>query len=702
VNIRKSILLRARIAFLLFFLFGVAVIVRIGKIQFQEGEKWAEKSRKITLQYRQINATRGNIYSDNGSLLATSLPEYRLCIDPTVSSNDVFRSGIDSLSFLLSRYFRDNSKDGYKRRINDARLSGKKYIVVNKKLIRHQDKKMMMSWPIFREGRMGGGVIFEKIDKRFRPFKFLALRTIGFLNEDNYGAGLEYSFNDVLAGKNGKALFQRMVGGNWKPVNDGTEIRPEDGLDIVTTLDVNIQDVAESSLLKALREHNADYGCVVVMSVKTGEIKAISNLTKNGTNYAEILNYAVSGQGLTEPGSTFKLVSMMALLENTNIKLTDSIETGNGRHRFFDRVMVDHKHGGYGTITIQEAFEKSSNVAISKLVSEHFGIQPQKFIDFIKKTGMSQPLGLQMKGEGIPYIKSPSDRSWSGITLPWMSIGYELQLTPLQTLTLYNAVANDGKMVLPMIVKQIKSADQVKKEFAPVVLNERICSNKTLKQLRSLLEGVVEHGTASNIKNSHYKIAGKTGTAQKIKEGGGYSRNYYTSFAGYFPADNPKYSCIVIIDNPKNNYQYGSDVAAPVFKTIADKIFSVDMELHKPSLVADLTEDKKFPVIQAGYQDDLNIICDILKIKNNSAVNEDWVRAKVENNAVNFLPQQLDQELVPDVRGMRLRDALYLLENSGYMVEVRGTGRVRRQSQAPGSKLIKGSRISIELERWPS
>jgi cell division protein FtsI (penicillin-binding protein 3) len=702
VNIRKSILLRARIAFLLFFLFGVAVIVRIGKIQFQEGEKWAEKSRKITLQYRQINATRGNIYSDNGSLLATSLPEYRLCIDPTVSSNDVFRSGIDSLSFLLSRYFRDNSKDGYKRRINDARLSGKKYIVVNKKLIRHQDKKMMMSWPIFREGRMGGGVIFEKIDKRFRPFKFLALRTIGFLNEDNYGAGLEYSFNDVLAGKNGKALFQRMVGGNWKPVNDGTEIRPEDGLDIVTTLDVNIQDVAESSLLKALREHNADYGCVVVMSVKTGEIKAISNLTKNGTNYAEILNYAVSGQGLTEPGSTFKLVSMMALLENTNIKLTDSIETGNGRHRFFDRVMVDHKHGGYGTITIQEAFEKSSNVAISKLVSEHFGIQPQKFIDFIKKTGMSQPLGLQMKGEGIPYIKSPSDRSWSGITLPWMSIGYELQLTPLQTLTLYNAVANDGKMVLPMIVKQIKSADQVKKEFAPVVLNERICSNKTLKQLRSLLEGVVEHGTASNIKNSHYKIAGKTGTAQKIKEGGGYSRNYYTSFAGYFPADNPKYSCIVIIDNPKNNYQYGSDVAAPVFKTIADKIFSVDMELHKPSLVADLTEDKKFPVIQAGYQDDLNIICDILKIKNNSAVNEDWVRAKVENNAVNFLPQQLDQELVPDVRGMRLRDALYLLENSGYVVEVRGTGRVRRQSQAPGSKLIKGSRISIELERWPS
>jgi cell division protein FtsI (penicillin-binding protein 3) len=686
----------------LFFLFGVAVIAKIGKIQFQEGEMWAEKSRKISLQYRQVNATRGNIYSDNGSLLATSLPEYRLCLDPTVSNNEVFRTGIDSLSLLLSRYFGDNSKDGYKRIINDARLSGKKYIVISKRLIRHQDKKRMMGWPIFREGRMGGGVIFEKIDKRFRPFKFLAFRTIGYLNEDNYGAGLEYSFNDVLAGKHGKALFQRMVGGNWKPIYDGTEIRPEDGLDIVTTIDVNIQDVAESSLLKALKDHNADYGCVVVMNVKTGEIKAISNLTKNGNNYSEILNYAVSGQGLTEPGSTFKLVSMMALLENTNIKLTDSIATGNGRHRFFDRVMVDHKHGGYGTITVQEAFHKSSNIAISILMNEHFGIQPQKFIDFIKRIGLAQPLGFQMKGEGIPYIKSPSDKSWSGITLPWMSIGYELKLTPLQTLTLYNAVANDGKMVLPMIVKYIKSADQIKKEYEPVILNDRICSNKTLKQIQSLLEGVVEGGTASNIRNSHYKIAGKTGTAQKIKEGGGYSRSYHTSFAGYFPADNPKYSCIVVIDNPKNNYQYGSDVAAPVFKTIADKIFSVDMELHKPSLVAALMDDGKFPVIPAGFHDDLNLVCDKLKIKSSSIQQEDWVRARIENNEVTFIPQPLNQELVPDVRGMLLRDALFLLENAGHVVEFRGTGRVTRQSQAPGTKIIKGSRISIELERWPS
>ncbi len=697
MNIRKSILLRVRIAYLLFFVFGIAVIVQVGKIQFKDGEKWMEKANKTTFQYRNVNATRGNIYSDNGSLLATSLPEYRLCFDPTISDSEVYRTGIDSLSLLLSRFFGDNSKDAYKRKINDARMSGRQFLILNKKLVRHQDKKKMMTWPIFREGRMGGGVIFEKINKRFRPFKYLAFRTIGYLNEDNYGAGLEYSFNDVLSGQNGRALYQRMAGGNWKPIYDGTEVRPEDGLDIVTTIDVNVQDVAESALHKALREHNADYGSVVVMNVKTGEIKAISNLTKNGEYYSEILNYAVSGQGLTEPGSTFKLVSMMALLENANINLTDSIDTGNGRHRFFDRVMVDHKHGGYGTITVQEAFEKSSNVGISILVNEHFGIQPRKFTDFIKSIGLTQPLGFQLKGEGIPYIKVPTDKTWSGITLPWMSIGYELKLTPLQTLALYNAVANDGKMMLPYIVKYVKRADQIEKEYKPVVLNNKICSSKTLEQLQTLLVGVVENGTASNIKNAHYKIAGKTGTSQKIKEGGGYSRSYHTSFAGYFPADNPKYSCIVVIDNPKNNYQYGSDVAAPVFKTIADKIFSLDMELHKPSMVAEIQGDSIFPVIQTGYAQDLNVVCDALKITHIEQENDDWVKAKVVDKSVQWVPQKYSQDLTPDVRGMRLRDALFLLENAGYSVEFKGAGRVVRQSQTPGAKIRKGSQIILEL-----
>lgn len=703
MNIRKSILLRVRIAFLLFFLFGVAVVAKIGHIQFVEGEKWAEKARKVSYQYRQVNATRGNIYSDNGSLLATSLPEYRLCFDPSIAKTEVYRTGLDSLSLLLSRFFGDRSREDYKRKINDARQSGKKYIILNKRLIRYQDKKRMTQWPIFREGRMGGGVIFEKTNRRFKPFRFLASRTIGYINENEYGAGLEYSFNGILAGKDGRALFQRIAGGNWKPLYDETEVRPEDGLDIVTTIDVNIQDVAESSLLTALKEHDADYGAVVVMSVKTGEIKAISNLSKSGGFYSERYNYAVGGQGLTEPGSTFKLVSLMALLENTDIELNDTIDTGNGRYKFFDRVMADHKPGGYGKITVREAFEKSSNIAISRMINDHFGAQPGRFVDFIKDLGLGQPLGFQMAGEGIPYIKSPKDPSWSGITLPWMSIGYELKLTPLQTLTLYNAVANNGKMVQPIIVKYVKKADHIEKQYDPEVLNSKICSSKTLRQLQSMLVGVVENGTASNIRNPYYKIAGKTGTAQKIKAGGGYTRNYYTSFAGYFPAENPKFSCIVVIDNPKNYYQYGSDVAAPVFKTIADKIYSLDMELHKnDKQLAVAQEDGVFPVIQAGYYEDLNLLCDEMDISYEAENEEDWVKARVNNNNVILQTQQVKPGLVPDVRGMRMRDALFLLENAGLIVDYRGSGRIVSQSLAPGSKIQKGNRIVLGLERWPS
>jgi len=696
-------LLRVRVAFLLFFLFGMAVVVRIGHIQFVEGEKWAEKARQVSFQYQTVAATRGNIYSDNGSLLATSLPEYRLCFDPTIAKPDVYRAGLDSLSMLLSNFFGDRSKDDYKRRINDARQSGRKYIILNKRLIRYQDKKRMMQWPIFREGRMGGGVIFEKTDRRFKPFRHLASRTIGYINENNYGAGLEYSFNDILAGKNGRALFQKIAGGAWKPLYDETEVRPVDGYDIVTTIDVNIQDVAESSLLSALKEHDADYGSVVVMEVATGEIKAISNLSKSGGYYSERYNYAVGDQGLTEPGSTFKLVSLMALLENTNIQLSDTIDTGDGRFRFFDRVMADHKPGGYGKITVREAFEKSSNIAISRLVNDHFGTQPSKFVDFVKNLGLGQPLGFQMAGEGIPYIKDPKDQSWSGTTLPWMSIGYELKLTPLQTLTLYNAVANQGKMVQPIIVKYVKRADRIEKTYEQKLLNSRICSARTLKLLQSLLVGVVENGTASNIKNPYYKIAGKTGTAQKIKPGGGYTRNYYTSFAGYFPADNPKYSCIVVIDNPKNYYQYGSDVAAPVFKTIADKIFSLDIRLHKSNeSLTPVDQEGVFPVIQAGYYDDLNLLCDALEISYSSQSEEEWARTRVEKNSVLLQSQQVKPGFVPDVRGMRMRDALYLLENAGLIVDYHGSGRIVSQSLAPGTKIKKGTRIVIGLEKWPS
>lgn len=696
MNIRKSIILRVRVAFLIISVFAFAALARVFVLQNEDDRKWVKMAEEIDLDYRVVKATRGNIYSDNGSLLATSLPSYKIAFDPTIADNSVYKKEIDSLAYLLSRHFNDNSRQYYKRKINDARQAGKQYLILNRKLVKYQEKKEMSKWPIFREGRNKGGVIFEKIDRRYRPFSYLGYRTIGYVNDNEDGAGIEYSFNKYLAGTDGKMLYQKMAGGNWRPLHDATEIRPVEGFDIHTTIDVNIQDVTESALLRALKDHDADFGCAIVMEVATGEIKAISNLTKNKKyhDYREVFNYAVQGQ--TDPGSTFKLASIIALLEDSSLKLTDSIETGDGTYKYYNHTMRDHKPGGYGTISVKEAFEVSSNIAISKLIQSQFGSDPQRFIDHINSLGLSQPLGFQMIGEGIPKIKNPSDKSWSGITLPWMSIGYEVELTPLQTLAFYNAVANEGKLVRPLIVKSISQADDNVRNFETEVLKRKICSSKTLKEVRSLLEGVVENGTAKNISNDYYKIAGKTGTAQKIVNGK-YTKQYSTSFVGYFPADQPRYSCIIVIDSPKGFRQYGSNVAAPAFKEIADKIYSLDLELHQQFVAQKNTIEGVFPVIRAGYREDLERICEVLSIPNESATTEDWVKAQRKDNAVLWTTDEIAPEIIPDLSGMTLRDAIFLLENCGLSVSHQGHGRVMSQSVTPGKKIVKGSTISLRL-----
>ena len=696
MNIRKSIILRVRIAFLIIGVFAIAAIARIVVLQRGDDRKWAKVAEEIDLQFRTVPATRGNIYSDNGSLLVTSLPSYRIAIDPTVASSDVYRKGIDSLAYLLSRHFNDRNREYYKRKINDARLKGNRYVVLNRRLVKYQEKKEMANWPILREGRNKGGVIFEKLDRRYRPFAYMGYRTVGFVNDNNEGAGIEYSFNTYLAGKDGKALYQKMAGGKWRPLHDESEIRPIEGYDIHTTINVNLQDVTESALLSALRDHDADYGCAIVMEVKTGEIKAISNLTKSGANndYREVFNYAV--QGLADPGSTFKLASMIALLEDSNLKLTDSIETGEGEYKFYNQTMRDHKPGGYGTISVKQAFEYSSNIAISKMIYSQFGSDPQRYIDYINAFGLSQPLGFHMIGEGIPKIKNPSDKSWSGITLPWMSIGYEVEVTPLQMLAFYNAIANDGTLIRPIIVKSVTKADDVIRSYEGQEIKSKICSRKTLKEVKSLLEGVVENGTANNIKNNYYKIAGKTGTAQKIINGK-YTKQYSTSFVGYFPADNPQYSCIIVIDKPRGFRQYGSNVAAPVFKTIADNIYARDLEMHLPYIAQKTENDGVFPVIKAGNREDLEKICNELDVPNKSVTDEDWVVAKLKDNAVLWTTDEIAPEVVPNVLGMTLRDAIFLLENYGLRVAHKGSGRITAQSISPGKKLLKGSNITLTL-----
>ncbi|MFQ3213987.1 MAG: cell division protein FtsI (penicillin-binding protein 3) [Marivirga sp.] len=696
MNIKKSILLRVRIAFLFVLLFSAAIVYQIVNIQWINGDKWKKMADEINLSYQEVKATRGNIYSDNGSLLATSLPFYRVAIDPTIADTDLFKEGIDSLGYLLSKSF-GQSATYYKQKILGARQKGNQYLMITRDLIGYQKKKEMESWPIFREGRLKGGIIFTKTDKRFRPFSNLAFRTIGFLNENDYGAGLEYSFNDYLAGQNGKALFQKISGGSWRPLYDGTEVRPKDGYDIQTTIDINLQDVTESALLSHLIQHNADMGCVVVMEVATGEIKAISNLKKleNG-KYGEVYNYAVGSHGLREPGSTMKLASYIALLEERDMRLSDSINTGDGELKFYKETVRDHKPGGYGTISLQEAFEKSSNIAIAKLIDETFKENPQRFLDYLKTMGLTQPLGFQMIGEGKPNILPLNQ--WSGITLPWMAYGYGLEFTPLQILTLYNAVANDGKMIRPLLVRSIRKADKEISKYQTSVISNKICSDETLRKVKILLEGVVERGTASNINNANYKIAGKTGTAQMLKDGR-YIRKYYTSFAGYFPADKPKYSAIVVMDNPKGYRQYGSDVAAPVFKEIADKIFALDLNMHEKYALAEQPEMGVFPVVQAGKKEELSLMLNYLGISNHTnELDVEWVRADIDNNSIEWKANEKQAGLVPNVQGMTLRDALYLLENAGLQVVVKGhTGRVNTQSQTPGIRALKGSTIKIEV-----
>ena len=698
MNIKKSILIKAKISFVVILIFSSLIFYRIIILQFKEGNHWRKISENINLSYLKIKANRGSILSDDGSILATSLPFYKVAFDPSIVDKSLLNNKIDSLSFLLSKFFKDKSKNDYKSLINNAKNSGRRYLRLNKKKINYEEKEILSNWPIFREGRLAGGVIFEKTEQRFRPFSSLGYRTIGSVDEDYNGiVGLEFSFNDYLIGKDGKALYQKMAGNNWKPIYDGNEEEPENGYDIITTININIQDIAETALLRGLVNNNAEYGCVIIMDVETGDIKAISNLSRNSRgNYVELYNYAVGSQGSREPGSTFKLASIMALFEDSDLELDDSVDTGDGEYKFYTEIMKDHQEGGYGKITVRDVFEKSSNIGIAKLIDDHFRNSPKKFLNYINKFGLSKDLNFQMVGYGKPYIKTTSDSSWSKVSLPWMAHGYELKLTPLQTLTFYNSVANNGKLVKPAIVRKIVKANNIMKEFPIEIIEEKIFNNKTIQKAKLLLEGVVEKGTAKNISNSYYKIAGKTGTAKKVFNGK-YVNKYYASFVGFFPSEKPQYSCIVVIDEPKNYRIYGSDVAAPVFREISDKILLTDHNVFSVFEKSKLNH-KNFPLIKAGFKNDLVDISNFFGISNHVNTEDDWVKTKVIDNSIYWESNESNSNLIPNVKGMTYRDALYLLEKRGLKVKFSGYGRVVSQSIMPGKISKNYSSINLNLK----
>ena len=692
----KDILWRLRLIYAVICVFGLIILGRAFSIGVIQREVWLEKKQDQTMKFQTIEAIRGNVYSSDGSLLATSLPIYDVRMDLAAEALDkTFKKGIDSLSLQLAELFPGKTEAEFKRDLVRGRQSKNRYFLLRKSLNYKQLKKMR-TFPILRNGKYRGGMIVDQRSRREMPFRQLALRTLGRYQEGVKPVGLEGRFNKYLEGIGGKRLVQKISGGIWKPVNIDNEVDPTEGNDLVTTLDINIQDVAENELMRQLKIHNAQQGCVVLMEVKTGYVRAIANLTRNSdSTYTENLNYAVGT--CTEPGSTFKLASLMAMFEDGLAKPEEIFDTHSGVVMFKGKPMKDSHEGGFGKISLARALELSSNTAISQAVVKAYQSNPQKFIDRLKKFHLDQPLGLDIPGEGIPVMHDPK-HSWSGITLPWMSIGYEMLLTPLQILSFYNAVANNGKMMKPQFVEEIRHRGQTVRKFDPIVIDPAICSQATIDKVKPMLEGVVERGTATNLKNPHFKIAGKTGTAQIATGNTGYgekgAKKYQASFVGYFPADNPKYSCIVVVSAPAGFAYYGNIVAGPVFKEVADKVYAQSIDIQDRSIVP-VPVVNRVPTIRPGYGSDIALVMQAVGLKSHSQAEDTWIAAKA--GGVGFDPITVNAGQVPDVKGMGLRDALYLLENSGIRVRVIGKGTVRSQSLAPGSRILPNAEVIIQL-----
>lgn len=693
---RKTILTRVYLVYGALLLVGIAIFGKILYIQFVEGDMWKEKAKKISLKYFEIEPNRGNIYDVNGSLLATSVPlfELRMDVASDLIHDTVFKQNIDSLSLCLSQYFRDKTTSQYKNMLVQARNEKNRYLLL-KRRITYDDVRTLRTFPIFRNGKNSGGMITIVQNRRMYPYNHLAFRTIGFYKEQNTNnIGIEGAFNEMLEGTKGQRLYQRIPNGNWRPMNNNNEVEPQTGKDIITTIDINLQDVAEEALLRQLEFNKADHGCAIVMEVKTGEIRAIANLGKNKIGqYVEGYNYAIGES--TEPGSTFKLFSLLAAFEDGKANLNDLVDVTGGITKFANRTMRDSHLGG-GVMTVQEAFEKSSNVGISKIITKAYATNPQEFIDRLYSFGVNKPLGLEIAGEGSPKIKSTQARSWSKVSLPWMSIGYEVALTPLQILAFYNAVANDGIFVRPFLVKEIRSAGVPIKTFSTQVIKQKIASPRAIKMAQTMLEAVVDHGTGTALKNPIYKVAGKTGTAQIAQNSGGYNKsNYKGSFVGYFPADNPKYSCIVVINNPSEGGYYGGAISAPVFREIADRIYATDPEVGRNW--KDTTNTISKNPLQAGYSPDIILLSNWLGYKSALAKEGEWQTMHFADSVESKVKTTTLTQTIPSVIGMGPRDAVYLLEKLGLKVQLTGVGLVYQQSIPAGNAIQKGATITLHL-----
>ncbi len=677
--IKSSILFRLQVVFVVVMVFAGAIMWRSTRLATAQGASYREMAEERYMRHRTIDAARGNIYAADGSLLAASLPYFKIAIDPTVASKEVFNSGVDSLAELLAGYSDKYTAQEYRRKLIQAREARKQYVMLFSR-VTYPEKNAMMKWPIFRKGRGYGGLIIEEYNKRQKPYGVLAHRTIGYVSND-LKVGLEGQYDDVLTGRAGQQRGRYLNNGVFLPLSNEYEIEPLNGRDLVSTLDIAIQDVAESALERALIRHDAAYGCAAVMEVQTGKVVAMANLTRQEDgSYFEVFNYAV-GEA-TEPGSTFKLASLLALAEDGHCDLDEVVDLENGQWSVMKRTMQDSEgRHNLREVTLDRAFWRSSNVGISKVITRYYGDNPRAFLERIKQFHLHEKTQIALSGEAEPFIPlDPADRKyWSGTTLPWLSIGYGLQLSPLQTLAFYNAVANDGRLMKPYLVSEIREQGKVIERFEPVVVSDRIARPEAIAMVQQALTMVVDSGTARSLRSPHYATAGKTGTSLVANETTSYNDQIYqASFAGYFPADKPMYSCIVVVNGPTRNGFYGADVAGPVFKAIADRVYASRLG-GRDWLEASVLE-RTLPVAR-GYQPDLEAVLQVAGIPVLNRGLGEWASMRPSTlgaeDQMELESWEPAEEWIPDVRGLGLRDALYLLENKGWEVRYTGLGKVK-------------------------
>ena len=642
-----------------------------------------------------IEAPRGNIFSDDGSLLAISMPLYNVFLDLSVIDEQLFDDDINNLSQSLSILFKDKSAKEYEQYLRDSKSKKRNKYVKLRNKVSHNELTMLKSFPILKLGKNRGGLIAEERPNRENPFGLLARRTIGVLRESN-PIGLERAYNKTLSGTDGLQLKQRVGKSFWRNEESDLNSLPKSGNDIVTTINIDMQDVTEKALKSALRFHDADWGTAILMEVESGHIKAITNLKYEDGDFDEHYNHAIAEH--SEPGSTFKLASILAGLEDGFYSLLDSVDTEDGTHQFYDKTMRDSKKGGYGKISIGDAFVQSSNVGISKVINRSYKDKPQDFIDRIYKMGLCTPLDLELPYPNSLLIKQPGSPGWSGVTLPWMSIGYSLRLTPLHILTFYNAIANNGVMVSPLFTTQILKDGKKVSEHSKKIINPAICSKSSIVQIMPYLIDVVEKGTAKSIRTRKYKIAGKTGTTllaygEKSEDN---IKQYQTSFVGFFPAENPKYSCMVVVNNPKENGFYGGNVSAPVFKEISDKVFASDISIHNSILIAEQTKDT--PNLSQGKTEDMSKLLDNLSLEYEKT-KSNWMVPSYSSKKISLerrsIEKDFEEGLMPNLFGMNLLDAVYLLENAGLKVEIKGKGHIVNQSIKKGDRFLADQKISL-------